>query len=138
MFVPYGCSSSPFFAMTPSTSSRQAALQRRATMNTRMAQTYLQTPTEVISTVEGVDFAYRHMGSGGDLPLLLAGYFASNMDDWDPLIVDGLAADRELITFDYPGIGGSTGITPATVGELTTSCLNFLRALDLTTVDFFG
>src|SRR6201995_6077397 len=83
----------PASSSTPSTSSRQAALQRRATMNTRMAQTYLQTPTEVISTVEGVDFAYRHMGSGGDLPLVLAGYFASNMDNWDPLIVDGLAAE---------------------------------------------
>jgi pimeloyl-ACP methyl ester carboxylesterase len=88
--------------------------------------------------VDGVDFAYRRIGSGGDIPLVLAGYFASNMDDWDPLIVDGLAADRELITFDYPGIGGSTGITPATVAELTVSCLGFLRALSLTTVDFLG
>lgn len=107
-------------------------------MRTRMAQTYLQTPTDVIRTVDGVDFAYRRIGSGGDVPLVLGGYFASNMDDWDPLIIDGLAADRELIAFDYPGIGGSTGITPATVGELTTSCLDFLRALDLTTVDFLG
>ena len=77
-------------------------------MNTRTAQTYLQTPTEVISTADGVDFAYRRIGSGGDLPLVLAGYFASNIDDWDPLIVDGLAADREVITFDYPGAGGSS------------------------------
>lgn len=107
-------------------------------MNTRMAQTYLRTPTEVIRTVDGVDFAYRRIGSGGDVPLVLGGYFASNMDDWDPMSIDGFAADRELITFDYPGIGGSTGITPATVGELTTSCLDFLRALDLTTVDFLG
>ncbi|MFZ0229705.1 MAG: hypothetical protein WA488_16960 [Mycobacterium sp.] len=76
-------------------------------MNTRMAQTYLQTPTEVISTADGVDFAYRRTGSGGEVPLVLGGYFASNMDDWDPLIVDGLAADREVIAFDYPGIGGS-------------------------------
>ena len=54
-------------------------------MRTRMAQTYLQTRTEVISTVDGVDFAYRRIGSGGDVPLVLGGYFASNMDDWDPL-----------------------------------------------------
>jgi pimeloyl-ACP methyl ester carboxylesterase len=107
-------------------------------MNTRTVQTYLQTPTEVISTADGVDFAHRRIGSGGDLPLVLAGYFASNIDDWDPLIVDGLAADREVITFDYPGAGGSSGVTPATVAELTTSCLGFLRALSLTTVDFLG
>jgi pimeloyl-ACP methyl ester carboxylesterase len=102
------------------------------------AQTYSQTPTEVISTGDGVDFAYRRKGSGGDLPLVLAGYFASNIDDWDPLIVDGLAADREVITFDYPGVGGSSGVTPATVAELTVDCLDFLRALGLTTVDFLG
>jgi pimeloyl-ACP methyl ester carboxylesterase len=107
-------------------------------MNTRTAQTYSQTPTEVISTADGVDFAYRRMGSGGDVPLVLAAYFASNMDDWDPLIVDGLAADREVITFDYPGVGGSTGVTPLTVSELTVSCFDFLRALGLTTVDFLG
>jgi pimeloyl-ACP methyl ester carboxylesterase len=107
-------------------------------MNTRTAQTYSQTPTEVISTVDGVDFAYRRLGSGGEVPLVLAAYFASNMDDWDPLIVDGLAADREVITFDYPGVGGSTGVTPSTVPELTDSCFDFLRALGLTTVDFLG
>jgi pimeloyl-ACP methyl ester carboxylesterase len=92
----------------------------------------------VISTGDGVDFAYRRMGSGGDLPLVLAGYFASDIDDWDPLIVDGLAADREVITFDYPGVGGSSGVTPTTVAELTVDCLGFLRALGLITVDFLG
>jgi len=102
------------------------------------AQTYSHTPTQVISPVDGVDFAYRRLGSGGDVPLVLAGYFASNIDDWDPLIVDGLAADREVITFDYPGVGGSSGVTPAIVAELTVDCLGFLRALGLITVDFLG
>jgi pimeloyl-ACP methyl ester carboxylesterase len=60
------------------------------------------------------------------------------MDDWDPLIVDGLAADRDVITFDYPGIGCSTGTTPATVAELATECIAFLHALGLTSVDFLG
>ena len=110
----------------------------RTVMNTRTAQTYLQTPTEVVSTADGVDFAHRRLGPGGDVPLVLAAYFASNMDDWDPLIVEGLASDREVITFDYPGVGGSTGVTPTTVPELTASCFDFLRALDLTTVDFLG
>src|SRR6478672_8232463 len=100
-------------------------------MNTVAAQTYLQTPTEGVSTADGIDFAYRRTGSGGDVPLVLATYLASNMDDWDPLIVDGLAGDREVIKFGYPGVGGSTGVTPATVPELTASCLGFLRAPDL-------
>jgi pimeloyl-ACP methyl ester carboxylesterase len=60
------------------------------------------------------------------------------MDDWDPLIVDGLATDREVITFDYSGIGGSTGTASATVTEMATDCIDFIHTLDLTTVDFLG
>lgn len=106
-------------------------------MNTAAAPRYSQTPTQMIKT-PNVDFAYRRLGSGGDLPLVLAGYFASNMDDWDPLIVDGLAANREVITFDYPGVGSSTGVSPANVAELSVSCFDFLDDLGLTKVDFLG
>jgi pimeloyl-ACP methyl ester carboxylesterase len=35
-------------------------------------------------------------------------------------------------------MGGSTGVTPPTVAELNVSCLGFLRAIGLTTVDFLG
>lgn len=101
-------------------------------------QTYSQTPTNVVRAASGIDFAYRRVRNRGDIPLVLANYFAANMDDWDPLIVDGLAADRDVITFDYPGIGGSAGATPATVAELAVDCLDFLHALGLTTVDFLG
>jgi pimeloyl-ACP methyl ester carboxylesterase len=99
---------------------------------------YSLTPTDVVRAASGIDFAYRRVGNRGDIPLVLANYFAANMDDWDPLIVDGLAADRDVITFDYPGIGGSSGATPATVAEFAVDCVGFLHALGLTTVDFLG
>ena len=101
-------------------------------------QTYSQTPTDVVRAANGVDFAYRRVGNRGGMPLVLGNYFAANMDDWDPLIVDGLATDRDVITFDYPGIGASTGATPANVAEFAEDCVGFLHALDLTTVDFLG
>jgi pimeloyl-ACP methyl ester carboxylesterase len=101
-------------------------------------RTYSQTPTDIVRAASGIDFAYRRVGNRGRIPLVLANYFAANMDDWDPLIVDGLAADRDVITFDYPGIGSSTGVTAATVSELAVDCIGFLRALGLTTVDFLG
>jgi pimeloyl-ACP methyl ester carboxylesterase len=101
-------------------------------------QTYSRTPTDVVRAANGIDFAYRRMGDRDDTPLVLANYFAANMDDWDPLIVDGLAADRDVITFDYPGIGASTGTTPATVAGFAVDCIAFLHALGLTTVDFLG
>jgi pimeloyl-ACP methyl ester carboxylesterase len=107
-------------------------------MNTATMRTYSQTPTDVVRAASGIDFTYRRVGNRGDIPLVLANYFAANMDDWDPLIVDGLAADRDVITFDYPGIGGSAGATPATVAEFAVDCVGFLHALGLTTVDFLG
>ena len=107
-------------------------------MNTPTMQTYSQTPIDVVRAANGIDFAYRRVGNRGDIPLVLGNYFAANMDDWDPLIVDGLAADRDVITFDYPGIGSSTGATPATVAELADDCIGFLHALGLSTVDFLG
>jgi pimeloyl-ACP methyl ester carboxylesterase len=107
-------------------------------MNTPTVRTYSQAPTDSVRTASGIDFVYRRVGNRGGIPLVLANYFAANMDDWDPLIVDGLAADREVITFDYPGIGGSTGTTPVAVAELAADCVGFLRALGLATVDFLG
>jgi pimeloyl-ACP methyl ester carboxylesterase len=101
-------------------------------------QAYSQTPTDIVRAAGGIDFAYRRVGNRGGIPLVLVNYFAANMDDWDPLIVDGFAADRDVITFDYPGIGSSTGVTAATVSELAADCIGFLRALGLTTVDFLG
>jgi pimeloyl-ACP methyl ester carboxylesterase len=107
-------------------------------MNTPTPQTYSQTPTDVARAANGIDFAYRRVGNRGDIPLVLANYFAANMDNWDPLIVDGLAADRDVITFDYPGIGASTGTTPANVTDFAEDCVGFLDTLGLTTVDFLG
>jgi pimeloyl-ACP methyl ester carboxylesterase len=37
------------------------------------------------------------------------------MDDWDPAVVDALAAERRVILFDNAGIGLSTGETPDSV-----------------------
>ena len=107
-------------------------------MNTPTIETYSQTPTHAVRAASGIDFAYRRVGNRGDIPLVLGNYFAANLDDWDPLVVDGLAADRDVITFDYPGIGCSTGTAPGTVAELAVQCLAFLHALGLTSVDFLG
>ena len=52
--------------------------------------------------------------------------------------MDGLAADRDVIVFDYPGIGRSTGTTADSVDELALDCIELLRALNLTTVDILG
>lgn len=82
--------------------------------------------------VGDIEVAYRRFGRRGTLPLLLLNYFAANMDDWDPKITNGFAAERDVIIFDYPDIGRSTGANPSTVAAMTKDFVGFCRALDLT------
>jgi pimeloyl-ACP methyl ester carboxylesterase len=107
-------------------------------MTTSM-DTHETASTKLVQVENGsLQFAYRRFGrlSGG--PLVLVNYFAANMDDWDPKVTNGLAANREVILFDYAGVGASTGATPSTVAALTKDLAAFCRALDLKTVDVAG
>ena len=95
------------------------------------------TPTQ-FAEAGGIRFAYRRFGRRGGTPLLLLNYFAANLDNWDPKVTNGFAAERDVILVDYPGIGGSSGETPSTVAPLTKACVEFCRALDLTRFDVLG
>jgi pimeloyl-ACP methyl ester carboxylesterase len=99
--------------------------------------THETAPTQFVRA-GGVQFVYRRFGPRGATPLLLCNYFAANMDDWDPKVTNGLAAEHDVILFDYPGIGRSSGETPPTVAALTEHCVAFCRAIGLTQFDVFG
>jgi pimeloyl-ACP methyl ester carboxylesterase len=86
----------------------------------------------------GTRFAYRRFGRTGDAPLLLLNYLAANMDDWDPTVTNGLAVEHDVILFDYPGIGGSSGETPSTVAALAQACVALCQALEVTHFDVMG
>ena len=88
--------------------------------------------------VGDVRFAYRRFGRRGGLPLLFLNYFAANMDDWDPKVTNGFAAEHEVILFDNAGVGSSTGDTPSSVSAMTKDCVDFCRALDLKRFDILG
>jgi pimeloyl-ACP methyl ester carboxylesterase len=94
-------------------------------------------PTQFVQT-GNVEFAYRRLGPRGATPLLLCNYFAAHMDDWDPKVTNGFAAEHDVILFDYPGIGRSSGETPSTVAALTKHCVTFCRAMGLTQFDIVG
>jgi pimeloyl-ACP methyl ester carboxylesterase len=85
-----------------------------------------------------VRFAYRRFGRHGGLPLLFLNYFAANMDDWDPTVTNGFAAEHEVILLDNAGVGGSTGETPPAVAAMTKTCVDFCSALDLKKLDVVG
>jgi pimeloyl-ACP methyl ester carboxylesterase len=102
-----------------------------------MAATYSEAPNQLVSAANGVDFAYRRTG-GGPVPLVLFQHFRGNLDNWDPALVDPLAAHRPVITFDNAGVGGSSGTTPDTIGAMARDALAFLDALDIAQADLLG
>ena len=61
-----------------------------------------------------------------------------NLDNWDPALVDDIAAGREVILLDNSGVGRSTGFTPHSVKGLARDVLAFTDALGLTEIDLFG
>ena len=65
----------------------------------------------------GIDCAYRQVGEGTPALVLLQ-HFRGNLDNWDPALVDALARDRRVVTFDDAGVGGSTGTTPSTITQI--------------------
>ncbi len=74
----------------------------------------------------------------GEVPLVLLQHFRGNLDNWDPALVDALAADRRVVAFDNTGVGASSGATPHTVAEMARDALAFLDALGFEQVDVLG
>jgi len=60
--------------------------------------------------INGRKLAYRSLGRG--TPFILCNRFRGTLDDWDPAFLDELAKHFNVITFDYSGLGLSTG-TPS-------------------------
>jgi pimeloyl-ACP methyl ester carboxylesterase len=99
--------------------------------------THQTAPTEFVQAGDS-EVAYRRFGKRGTSPLLLLNYFAANMDDWDPKITNGFATVHDVIIFDYPGVGRSSGVTPSTVAAMTKDLVAFCRALGLSRCDVVG
>ncbi|MFE7332229.1 alpha/beta fold hydrolase [Streptomyces sp. NPDC057565] len=92
-----------------------------------------------MSAANGIEYAYRSVGSDGEaLPLVLLQHFRGNLDNWDPALIDALAEERRVITFDNTGVGASTGRTPNTVAAMADDAIEFIDALGLDKVDLLG
>jgi len=98
---------------------------------------YKHAPTRSVS-VRGEDFVYRELGPEGGVPLVLLVHLAGVLDNWDPRVVDGLAARRRVIAFDNRGVGGSSGSTPDTIEAMARDAVLFVRALGFDQVDLLG
>lgn len=88
--------------------------------------------------VDGVQFAYRELGSGGEVPVVFFHHLTAVLDDWDPRIMDGIAAHHRVIAFDNRGVGRSGGKVPSDLEEMGRDGIAFIRAMGLDKVDLFG
>jgi len=90
--------------------------------------------------VDGTRFAWRAYGKqmGGQPPLVLLHRFRAAMDDWDPLLLERLAKDRQVIAFDNRGVGESGGETPGTLEQAADDAAAFLGAIGVAKADALG
>lgn len=98
---------------------------------------YKNAPTRTL-TAGGVTFAYRELGPRSDVPVVFLTHLSAVLDNWDPRVVDGIAAKRRVITFDNRGVGASSGTTPRTIAAMAKDAVTFIRALGFEQVDIHG
>lgn len=94
-------------------------------------------PTSTIE-VDGLRIAYRTLGDGPGLPLVLAMRFRGVMDEWDPAFLDAIAKNRRIYWFDSAGIGLSSGEVPDSIPGMARILIGFVEALGLAQVDLLG
>jgi len=106
-------------------------------MSVTATVSYTGASTQRVAAGNGIEYAYRDLGAG-DVPLVLLQHFRGNLDNWDPALVDALAADRRVVTFDNVGVGATTGTTPSTIEAMAHDAIAFLEAMNLQRVDLLG
>nr|WP_322769945.1 alpha/beta hydrolase [Frankia sp. Cr1] len=112
-------------------------MNNRQGVRNDVVTSYQNAPTRTVSA-GGVDFAYRELGPKTGIPVVFLTHLAAVLDNWDPRVVDGIAAKHRVLTFDNRGVGASTGSTPNTIQAMATDAVTFIRALGLDKVDLLG
>jgi pimeloyl-ACP methyl ester carboxylesterase len=92
-------------------------------------------PTQFVR-VRDHQLAYRSIGKGP--PLVLCLRFRGVLDSWDPAFLDALAREFRVITFDYSGLGQSTGSSSYVREALANDALELIDALRLERVVIGG
>ena len=65
--------------------------------------THITALTQFVN-VNGNRIAYRRFGAVTGIPVLFLNHFRAGLDHWDPLLTDGLAANRPVILLDSVGV----------------------------------
>lgn len=96
--------------------------------------TYATVPTKFVEA-NGIKFAYRSYGKEGDIPVIYFNHLTANLDNCDPRIMDAIAAHRQIISFDYRGVGATTGKQGTSITDMAKDSVAFIHALGFKQVD---
>lgn len=107
------------------------------TLKEPVITSYAKAPARTISA-GGVNYAYRELGPKGGIPVIFFVHLAATLDNWDPRIVDPIAKNHHVITFDNRGVGASTGQVPDSVEAMADDAYTFIRALGFDKIDIFS
>ena len=99
--------------------------------------THVTAPTRFVEA-NGIRYAYRRFGSESGTPLVFLQHFRGGLDNWDPLVTDGLAQGRPAILFNNAGVASSSGETSDTVDAMADHLTTFVNALGLPQIDVLG
>ncbi|MBK6699973.1 MAG: alpha/beta hydrolase [Saprospiraceae bacterium] len=96
--------------------------------------TYTTVPTKFVEA-NGIKFAYRSYGKEGDIPVIYFNHLTANLDNCDPRIMDSIAKYRQIISFDYRGVGATTGTQGTSLSDMAKDAIAFIHALGYKKVD---
>lgn len=100
--------------------------------------TYATVPTQFVTAENGIKFAYRRLGSKKDIPIIYFNHLTANMDNCDPRVMDGMAAQHEIISFDYRGVGSTSGEDAKSIQDMAKDCITFIKTLGYEKVDIMA
>ena len=107
------------------------------TPNGSVVISYAKAATRTI-TAGGATYAYRELGPSAGIPVVFFVHLAATLDNWDPRIIEPIAKNRRVITFDQRGVGASTGQVPDSIEAMADDAYTFIKALGFDTIDIFS
>lgn len=106
-------------------------------LNEPVITSYAKAPARTINA-GGVSYAYRELGPKGGIPVVFFIHLAATLDNWDPRIIDPIAKNRHVITFNNQGVGASTGQVPDSIEAMAEDAYTFITALGYEKIDVFS
>lgn len=87
--------------------------------------------------VDDIEMAYKIFGKGS--PILLINGYSAPLDFWDPTLVERLASNHTVITFDNRGVGNTTvGNKKFSIPQFAQDTSKLLDALKIKKADIIG